>query len=85
MHREHAAQHSSLQARTEGRYSWDINVEVNQGQTDCRAQNLLQKGWKVKVSAAMSISVITVALSATSDPKYTSLIPLQQIIREIIY
>lgn len=59
MHREHAAQHSSLQARTEGRYSWDINVEVNQGQTDCRAQNLLQKGWKVKVSAAMSISVIT--------------------------
>lgn len=59
MNREHAAQQSSLQARTEGRYSRDIKGEVSQGQTDCCAQNLLQKGWKVKVSAAMSISVIT--------------------------
>lgn len=59
MHREHTAQQSSLQARTEGRYSWDVKGEVSQGQTDCRAQNLLQKGWKVEISAAMSISVIT--------------------------
>lgn len=59
MNREHTAQQSSLQARTEGRYSQDIKGQVNQGQTDCRAQNLLQKGWKVEISAAMSISVIT--------------------------